>query len=303
MTDNKKSFLKKHTVLPAIIIFLILLWISSLTSSKLLHKSNPKIGVLYINGVISDVTTPKILNTLDKFNKADNVKGIIVRINSPGGGVTASEKIYNALKRTKKPVYVAMESVAASGGYYSAVGGDRLFANQSTVTGSIGVIMHTIKYKKLLDKIGIDSNVIKSGAMKDIGSPTRDMTAEEKALLQSVISDMYDQFITAIANNRKKLSKEQVRKIADGRIFTGRQALEASLIDEIRDFHGVVLAMKHKLNLTNEKVTLWEPQKHKKWWAELSAKSILNMAFHSLSSDIIHSDAAKQNSQFLLMMS
>lgn len=176
-----------------------------------------------------------VLKQLRKAVKNTHVKGVLFRIDSPGGTVPTSQEIAEEIKNLKeknKPVVVSMGDVAASGGYYVSCNADKIVADPGTITGSIGVIMSNLNLKGLGDKFGIQPQVIKSGQFKDIGSPYRPMTAEDKAILNGLILDAYDQFTTAIANGRK-IPIEIVRKIADGRIYSGRQALKLNLVDKL----------------------------------------------------------------------
>jgi protease-4 len=161
----------------------------------------------------------------------------VIRIDSPGGGVVASQEIYNAIKNARhegKKVVASMGTVAASGGYYVAAAADRIVANPGTLTGSIGVKMEFANIEKLLEKIGVKGMVVKAGEYKDVGSPFHDMSEPEKKILQDVIDDVHSQFIKAIAEGRN-LQEAEVRSIADGRIFTGRQALDLKLVDQLGD--------------------------------------------------------------------
>lgn len=170
-----------------------------------------------------------------KAAKDNHVKAILLRINSPGGTVATSQEITDAVKAFRdagKPVYVSMGDVAASGGYYVASAADKIFAQPGTLTGSIGVIMHLLNISELEKKVGAQAVVVKSGAFKDIGSMDRAMTPDEQKLLQSIIMDSYDQFVTAISIGRK-MDKEAVKKLADGRIYSGRQAKDVHLVDEL----------------------------------------------------------------------
>jgi len=200
------------------------------------------VGVVTVEGIIRN--SREIIKQLDDFGKDNSVKAIVVRIDSPGGGVTPSQEIHDAILTTKKKkkVVASMGAIAASGGYLIACAADRIVANPGTVTGSISAIMHFANVEELLKKIGMKSSVVKSGRFKDIGSPTRPMTEEEKELIQSLIDDTYDQFLDVVAKGRR-ISKEDLRKIADGRLFTGRQALKLGLVDELGDLsHAVRLA-------------------------------------------------------------
>ena len=213
------------------------------------------VGVIEIAGVISgeDQVSPLFGATLSSDRiaaqlrlaaKDRSVKALVVRINSPGGSAAASQEIYQAVleykKETGKPVVASMSDVAASGGYYVAAAADKIMALPATLTGSIGVIFETIEYHGLLAKIGVKGNTMTSGPHKDMGSGFRPMTAEERQLFQDMIDDVYDQFVTAVAEGRK-MDKAQVLKLADGRAYTGRQAQKVGLVDELGTFHDAVL--------------------------------------------------------------
>lgn len=191
-----------------------------------------KVGVIEMTGVITSAS--KLIEDLRNFREDSAIKAIVLRIDSPGGSVAPSQEIHDAVKKTAeiKPVVVSMGSVAASGGYYIAVAGQKIVANPGTMTGSIGVIMEFANYEELLKKIGWQNIVVKSGRFKDIGSPNRPMSAADRQLLQAMIDDVQSQFVDAVAQGRN-LSPEEVKEVADGRIMTGRQALAAGLVDEL----------------------------------------------------------------------
>ncbi len=207
------------------------------------------ISVVRLNGMIvgdgdsspffsSADSAGAVLKQLRKAVKSPHVKGVLFRIDSPGGTVSTSQEIADEIKllqEKKKPVVVSMGDVAASGGYYVACGADKIVADPGTITGSIGVIMSSMNLKGLGDKLGLQPQVIKSGQFKDIGSPYRPMTPEDKAILQGLINDAYDQFTNAIADGRK-LPIDVVKKLADGRIYSGRQALKLNLIDKLGSY-------------------------------------------------------------------
>ncbi|MFH0924186.1 MAG: signal peptide peptidase SppA [bacterium] len=211
--------------------FFITLIVFFVLNKEGIFASN-KIALINITGVITE--SEDIIKQIQKYEYNETVKAVIVRIDSPGGAVAPSQEIYEALKKLQKEkkVVVSMGNIAASGGYYVACLADKIFANLGTITGSIGVIMQFYNVETLLkDRIGLQSLVIKSGRYKDIGSPTREMNEEEKVILQSLIDDVYEQFISAVAEGRK-MDKERVREIADGRIFSGNQAKKLHLVDE-----------------------------------------------------------------------
>ena len=181
----------------------------------------------------SQVITPEYVNGLLEQAGADaGIKAVVLHINSPGGSVVASDRIYRALEAFEKPIVVWMGEVAASGGYYIACGGDYVFAHPDTLTGSIGVISQFINAEELMDKIGVEAVVITSGPRKDIGSLFRGMTEEEQVLWGSIIDEVYDNFLEIVAQARD-LSLDEVRRLADGRVYTGRQAARAGLVDEV----------------------------------------------------------------------
>ncbi|MGV2941832.1 signal peptide peptidase SppA [Mesobacillus sp. LC4] len=205
-----------------------------------------KIAVLSINGVIQDTGDAEsffesplynhqaFMEQLDYVKESDDVKAIILQVNSPGGGVVESAQIHDKIKEiqkeTKKPVYVSMGSMAASGGYYVSAPADKIFASPETLTGSLGVIMQGVNYAGLAEKYGVEFTTIKSGPYKDIMSPSRPMTEDERKILQSMIDNSYEGFVKVISEGRG-LSVERVKEIADGRIYDGRQAKQLKLID------------------------------------------------------------------------
>jgi protease-4 len=208
-----------------------------------LFLSGGQIASLDLEGVISD--SKDFVDELRDFGNRPNVRSVVVRIDSPGGGVAASQEIFEAIRKfraeTKKKVVVSMASVAASGGYYVACGADRIFANPGTITGSIGVIAEWYNYGDLLRWAKMEDVVIKSGIFKDAGSATRPLTAEERAYFQSLIDNMYAQFVSAVAKSRN-MNEDAVRRLADGRVYTGQQAKNDGLVDEIGTYQDAVAA-------------------------------------------------------------
>jgi len=198
-----------------------------------------KVGVVEINGVIAD--SKEVIREITSFVEDSGVKAIVLRVDSPGGGVGASQEIYQEVVKAKgvKPVVASFGGVAASGGYYVACGADKIVANPGTITGSIGVVMQFANLEELLKKIGYKGYVIKSGQHKDIGSPFREMTPEERELLQGVIDTVHQQFIKAVAEGRK-IPIEKVTAIADGRIFAGEQARDLGLVDELGNLEDTI---------------------------------------------------------------
>jgi protease IV len=228
-----------------------------------------KIVVLEVNGVIQETDEAEslfetagynhraFLKMIEQAENDDAVKAIVLRVNSPGGGVVESAEIHDKLsdlkKETKKPIYVSMGAMAASGGYYISTMADKIFASPETITGSLGVIMQNINYEELAKKYGVEFVTIKSGPYKDIMNPARKMTDEEREILQTLINHSYEGFVKVIAEGRK-IPESQVRKLADGRIYDGRQAKELKLIDEFGYLDDTIAAMKRDHHLEDAQV-------------------------------------------------
>ena len=200
-----------------------------------------KIAIVEVRGVITQ--SSGVIEELQQYLADDGVKAIILRVDSPGGGVGPSQEIYREIMRiksnSKRKVVTSMGSVAASGGYYIASASDLIVANPGTITGSIGVIMQFSNFEELLKKIGVRGVVLKSGEHKDIGSPFREMTPEEKRIMQEVLDNVHQQFIQAVADGRK-LDRSKVAQIADGRILTGEQAKNLGLVDQLGNLQDTI---------------------------------------------------------------
>jgi protease-4 len=205
------------------------------------HKetlSGPGLAVLTIRGEIFD--TQWAIDAVKRFQEDDLVKGLVIRIDSPGGVVAPCQELYAVLKKFSKPKVVSMGSLAASGGYYIAVTADVIFANPGTLTGSIGVIMEAIEFSSAMEKLGVKSEVIKSGSFKDTGSPFRVMRQDERDSLQAMVMNIYEQFVRDVLAGRGKMTEEAVRALADGRIFSGEEAQALGLVDQIGGFNEAV---------------------------------------------------------------
>lgn len=246
-----------------------LLYGSETPQEKVIEKGSAgkKIVKLTIDGTIADDGTSGVFSTasynhsafmkqLAAVKKDDNVKGVLLEVNSPGGSVYETAEItrqLNAIKAKGVPIYVAMENQAASGGYYVSAGADKIFASDETMTGSIGVIMSNINYSGLLEKLGVSDTTIKSGALKDIGSAVRPQTEADKKVLQAFVDSSYDRFVKVVARGRH-MNEEQVRKLADGRIYDGAQAKENGLVDQIGYPDQALRALKKEKDLTGARV-------------------------------------------------
>src|ERR1700676_4642672 len=200
-----------------------------------------RIGVVDLDGVI--LSPQPLVGQLKKFADDSSIKAIIIHVNSPGGGVAASEEIYREVKRIreekKKKIVVSIETVGASGAYYIASASNKIYADNGSIVGSIGVIAEWVNYGDLLRWAKLKPEVLKVGELKDTGDPTRDMTPAERAYLQSLIDNMYGQFVQAVADGRHAKT-DDIKAIADGRVWTGQEALPMHLIDQIGDFQTAV---------------------------------------------------------------
>jgi protease-4 len=199
-----------------------------------------KVAVVQVTGMIVDAANT--IEELKGYSKDSSVKAIVLRINSPGGAVAPAQEIYHEIMKVKekKKVIASMGTVAASGGYYIAAPADRIIANAGTLTGSIGVIMELPNVSGLMEKIGVETQVIKSGRHKDLASVFKSLTPKEREILQTVLDDVHDQFIEAVSNARG-MKFEDIKKLADGRIFTGKKALELGLIDELGNMEDAIM--------------------------------------------------------------
>jgi protease-4 len=264
------------TALMLVIFFLVILLITVLlTGEEGVTDGGAKIGVIAIEGVISSDLTEKTVRQLTKYGDDTSIKAIILRIDSPGGGVASSQEIYEAVRRVRsggKLVIASMGSVAASGGYYVACVADRIFANAGTVTGSIGVIVQLANASELLHKVGIESTVITSGPFKDSGNPTRTLRPEERQVFQALVDDVYQQFIEAVAQGRN-LPLDEVRQAADGRIYTGRQAKDLRLVDELGSLHDAITYAAATIG-TVGKPKLVQEGKERLWWLRFLFESL-----------------------------
>jgi protease-4 len=253
--------IKKTCVLVAAF-FLFLIVLSALfTFFQRKVSFGGKVALVRVEGPIMEAKS--IIDEIDGYVKDDSIKALVLRVNSPGGGVVPSQEIYDEVKRAaaKKKVVVSMGSLAASGGYYISAPASKIVANPGTITGSIGVIMEVPNVKVLLDKIGVKTEVIKSGKHKDLASPFRAMGEEERAILQGVMDDVHAQFIAAVSEGRK-MPVDKVREIADGRVFSGRQAIKAGLVDELGDLEYAIKAAAKMVGIKGEPEVITKKEKN-----------------------------------------
>ncbi len=224
----------------SIFTFLFFSWLFSEPYDDTASTSGEKVALIELNEPI--LSSGDIVRQFKKYRENKSVKAIVFRVNSPGGGVAASQEIYEEAKKTResgKPVVVSMGEVAASGGYYVSLGANTIVANPGTLTGSIGVIIQYFQVEELMKKIGVETPTYKSGKMKDIGSPFRKSTEEEKKFFDQLIANVYDQFVDAVVAERK-LERKVVLRYADGRVFTGKQAHEYGFVDTLGTFEDAI---------------------------------------------------------------
>jgi protease-4 len=221
----------------------------------------PKIAVVDLDGII--FSPKQIVPQLKKFADDDSVKAIIIHVNSPGGGVAASEEIYREVKRIrdekKKHIVASIETVGASGAYYVASATDKIYADKGSVVGSIGVIAEWVNYGELLRWAKLNPITMKAGEFKDTGSPTREMTPAEREYMQGLIDNMHTQFIQAVADGRRA-KEEDIRIIANGKVWTGEQALSLKLVDQLTDFEGAVKDTARAVNISGEPTLVYPPK-------------------------------------------
>lgn len=253
-----------------IFFFVLVMLVLSLISLIQEHE-NPKgnIAVVEVAQEIDDAF--EVVNEIKKYKEDDHVKAIILRVDSPGGAVGASQEIYDEVIETKKtkPVIASFGNVAASGGYYIAASATKIVSNPGTLTGSIGVITAFFRVDELLKKFNLKWEVIKSGEHKDIGSPLRPMSEKEKQLLQATIGDVYEQFVLAVAEGRN-LEVEKVKEFADGRIFSGRKAKELGLVDELGGLEKAIDVAVAEAKLSGEPDVIYPSEKKYKFWDGLA---------------------------------
>lgn len=263
-------------LLVMVVLFLVSI---SLSGSDRLTVARESIAVIEIVGPIMDAES--VVEDLDRYAGNDRIPAIVLRLDTPGGAVAPTQEIYSAVLKARKAgkkVIASMGSVAASGGYYIAAACDTVMANPGTITGSIGVIIDFAEFSRLLDKLGVEITVVKSGKFKDIGSFSREMTEEEKELIRGVIMDTYDQFVEAVAEGRR-MDPEKVRMYADGRVFTGRQAREYGFVDVLGTYRDA-LDLAGRITGIGEDPPLVREEKERFW--DMVMKGMTNILVRGL---------------------
>lgn len=277
MAQNRDKIIVLVVVLAAVFLLFVVaigyLAISRTRSDFAFGGIGDKVAIVDVKGVIEG--SDDIVRQIRKYKEDNTVKALVLRIDSPGGGVAASQEIYQQVKEFRekdKFVVASMGSVAASGGYYVACAADSIFANPGTLTGSIGVILSFPIFQNLMNKVGIDMAVIKSGKLKDVGNFARPMTPEDEKMLQSVIDDTYAQFVAVVSEGRK-LDSSYVRQLADGSIFTGQQAVGNGLIDRLGTLDDAIAVAGEVSDLGRKPNIIKERPGRRLWW-EMLAESL-----------------------------
>ena len=259
-------FKRRHPYLFFILVFTAIVSITSIAINIVVGiadrkdvRKGERVGIVEVKGMILDAK--KTVAQIKAFREDDTIKAIVLRVNSPGGGVGPSQEIYMEVRRTTgvKPVVASMGAIAASGGYYVAAATDGIVANPGTITGSIGVIMELTNFRELFEKIGIYSDVIKSGEYKDIASPFRAVSDEEERLLQQFVDSVHRQFVSDVAAGRK-MPEEAVLKLADGMIFSGEHAKQAGLVDRLGNLNDAVDWAAEKGGITGDIIMVYPPE-------------------------------------------
>lgn len=242
-----------------------------------LGTSGERVAMIELTEPILD--SQNIVRQFKKYRENRGVRAIVFRVDSPGGGVSASQEIYEEVKKTRnsgKPVVVSMGSVAASGGYYVSCGASKIVANPGTLTGSIGVIFQFLHFNELMNKIGIDASTFKTGKYKDIGSPFRKTTEDEKKFFDQLLGDVYNQFVDVVAKERK-MDRKRVVQYADGRVFTGRQAFEYGFVDTLGTLEDAI-TIAAKLGDISGKPKVVKERKVRTWLERLMGEAVTEIA-------------------------
>ncbi len=267
-----------------VMVLFVMTLISAMTIGEV-HVSKKSVAVIEITGAI--ISPSSVVERLERYIRNDNIPAIVLRLNSPGGGVAPTQEIYDTVLKARqkgKKIIGSMGTVAASGGYYVASACDSIMANPGTITGSIGVIADFAEFSNLFKKLGVDITVIKSGKYKDTGSFSRPMSEEEKELISGVIMDTYDQFVQAVSKGRH-MDEELVRKYADGRVFTGRQAKNLGFIDKLGTFQDAI-DMAGRITGIGENPPVVKEEKEQFW--DLVMKGMSNILFKGMEFSLPH---------------
>lgn len=268
MDNQYKNRNRIYGVIVIAVLATLVIMVSRKESDEKWFDSSKRVAVLPLEGEIN--SSRKWINTLNKFADNDRIAGILIPVNSPGGQVAPSQEMYHAIRAIReksiKPIFVSMSSIAASGGYYAALGADSIFANEGTLTGSIGVVMQFPIYSGLMEKVGVGMRTVKSQDFKDAGSPFREMNTEEEKYFQDLISDVYDQF-TEVVSQERGIDELNMKSLGNGRVFTGRQAYKENLVDAIGTFEDARKALCLKAGIPANSQLQYPLEPRRSWWS------------------------------------
>lgn len=279
MWSSLRSMVRRHSLLRGVgilfiavlVLFVSVFFFTYLTGGEtrvLTLFGGDRVGVVLLEGTINE--SRRTIQSLKQFGNAERIKGVVVRIDSPGGGVVPTQEIHEEIRKLKKkkPVIASLGGMATSGGYYIASACHQIVANPGTLTGSIGVIIQLTNVEGLMQKLGLEGYNVKSGPLKDMGSPFRPLSPEGRAILQSVVDSVHGQFVRAVASGRS-MEESKVRELADGRIYSGEQAMEIGLVDSLGNMDDAIDLVAKRAGIEGVPQVIYSRARDKKWWERL----------------------------------
>jgi len=279
MWSSLRSMVRRHSLLRGVgilfiavlVLFVSVFFFTYLTGGEtrvLTLFGGDGVGVVLLEGTINE--SRRTIQSLKQFGNAERIKGVVVRIDSPGGGVVPTQEIHEEIRKLKKkkPVIASLGGMATSGGYYIASACHQIVANPGTLTGSIGVIIQLTNVEGLMQKLGLEGYNVKSGPLKDMGSPFRPLSPEGRAILQSVVDSVHGQFVRAVASGRS-MEESKVRELADGRIYSGEQAMEIGLVDSLGNMDDAIDLVAKRAGIEGVPQVIYSRARDKKWWERL----------------------------------
>jgi len=271
---RRHPILRRLALLAAIALVLVAIGLGALGGLGDRLALGPSVGVVELRGVIEDAADT--IEALERLRRHDGTRAVVLRVDSPGGAVAPAQELYDEIwhVRESKPVIASLGNVAASGGYYVASAANLILADPGTITGSIGAIMDVPQYGPLAEKVGVSEEVVKSGRFKDTGHPLRPLAPEERALLQGMVDDVLSQFVAAVAKGRS-MEPERVRALADGRVFSGAQALSAGLVDRLGGLEAATRAAWEQAGQTGEPRVWHLRGRRRLWWLDLLGETLV----------------------------
>ncbi len=279
MWSSLRAMVRRHSLLRGVgilfiavlVLFVSVFFFTYLTGGEtrvLTLFGGDRVGVVLLEGTINE--SRRTIQSLKQFGNAERIKGVVVRIDSPGGGVVPTQEIHEEIRKLKKkkPVIASLGGMATSGGYYIASACHQIVANPGTLTGSIGVIIQLTNVEGLMQKLGLEGYNVKSGPLKDMGSPFRPLSPEGRAILQSVVDSVHGQFVRAVASGRS-MEESKVRELADGRIYSGEQAMEIGLVDSLGNMDDAIDLVAKRAGIEGVPQVIYSRARDKKWWERL----------------------------------